>query len=57
MSSFSEYNKETGEYDEGRIGEACCPNCGFPMLAKFTDNGDLIELIGSCPICNGGEVA
>jgi len=55
MSRFSEYNVETGEYQEGRLGEACCPICGYPMLAKYSEQGELMEVLGSCPGC--GEEA
>lgn len=55
MSWFSEYDEQTGVYIEGRLGEACYPICGHPMLAKYSDDGELLEIIDSCPACK--EVA
>ncbi len=42
-----------GHTVEGRIGEACCPVCGYPMLAKFSADGEFLALIGRCPACEG----
>lgn len=55
MSRFSEYDEQTGEYTEGFIGEAACPICGCPMLAKYTQEGHFIEIVGRCPECGGTE--
>jgi uncharacterized Zn finger protein (UPF0148 family) len=53
MASYSEHNAVTGEYEEGDIGEAQCPKCGYPVLAKF-QNGELVETF-PCPYCDEGK--
>lgn len=55
MARFSEYDEQTGERVEGWIGEACCPVCGCPMLAKYSLDGELLEVIGRCPDCRDEE--
>lgn len=52
MAWFSETDTE-GHTTEGRIGEAQCPVCGYPMLAKYDEGGELLEIIGSCLACKG----
>ena len=52
MAWFSERDAE-GNTVEGRIGEAQCPVCGYSMLAKYDEGGELLEIIGSCPACKG----
>ena len=48
MAYFSETGAD-GRTVEGRIGEACCPGCGEPVLAKYSLEGVLLEDPQYCP--------
>jgi hypothetical protein len=50
LASFSETGAD-GRTVEGRIGEACCPGCGMPVLARYSLDGELLEDPPYCPEC------
>lgn len=50
MAYFSETAAD-GHTVEGRIGEACCPGCGMPVLAKYSLEGELLEEPPCCSEC------
>ncbi len=50
MAFFSETDAD-GYTIEGRYGEACCPGCGMPVLAKYSLDGELIEDPPYCSEC------
>lgn len=54
MAWFSETDRD-GNTTEGRIGEGQCPNCGYPMLAKYSADGEFIEIIGICLDCRADD--
>ncbi|MDM7935313.1 MAG: hypothetical protein QUS08_08005 [Methanothrix sp.] len=41
MAWFAECDEQTGELVEDRLGDAFCPACGCPMLAKCS-----LEIVG-----------
>ncbi|MEM2963739.1 MAG: hypothetical protein QXN01_04570 [Candidatus Anstonellales archaeon] len=47
----NEYNEDGSciSHREGRLGEATCPKCGYPVLATFWSDGEVeVELCYDC---------